>query len=302
MCSILACLLLLAQQAAADGFSPAMLETEFGKLSAGRRIAIGLFDSRFDDLEAAAGQQLQFALQLRPHLRRAIALDPDAGPQQRQPLEFTLAAGTTYSERRGHAPSYRRQGRPVWLGLAKSGPQPELLSFADGGRKGISVLSRLSLGSPGQSAQGLLLLDLTGSGRLSLVVPLSAGGQAASGIVVAEVAGDGTLTLLTVDPLPAVEGTLSLVDIDGDGHWEIESQLALDDMPLPAAPGPYRANQLHRWDRRRAQFVNVTAQFVWRYRPERNYYHHLLSDGAWKYSAALTDYLSQTWQLERVPE
>jgi hypothetical protein len=297
LCTAIGLLALLATPAAAaGGFDPPALATEFGPVGHARRVAFGPEDARFSDLEAACKDNLQFALRLRPFLRRAIAVPPEQDSATR-PHEQALAAGTTLSERRGLAPSYLLDGQPLFLTLNKGG-RTELVCLTAAGDS-YRVLGRLVVGAEGQAAHGLLLLDLTGNGRLSAVVQLGPTGKAPAGVAVAEIGDAGRLQLLTPEPLPSRNGAVSLVDLDGDGRWELETHLELADLDSVGRPGPYLANQLYRWNARQQTFANATAACGWRYRPEREFYRKLWEAGAWQYSASIAEYLEQSWSIER---
>jgi hypothetical protein len=242
-----------------------LLETEFGRVAHWRRVALPADDQLLRNLQHRTATPLQFAVKLRPHLRRAIALNSETGPDAAPLIEHTLAAGTTLSERRGRAASYRVRGQPLLLGLLKTDKKPGLVTYAWNGTR-YSAVDRCVFGEELADAAGVVLLDLTGNGLLEAAVPLFGGG-----VAVVEVSAAGKLKLLTTTLLPAEGGGLSVVDLDRDGVWEIETHADVTDPDHPLAfdaHGGARLNwrsphHLFRWDARAGEFKDVSARYRW---------------------------------------
>lgn len=261
-------------------YIPELHPTYREEVPARRRLARGADDPLTKAASKACGIELDFCIRLRPNMRREVMMSPEAdffSADKRWGLaEMRLYGTRNKSERDGTARSYRTRDSAIFLGVtlavhenrAPEDGGPFLVTFRKWRNGKIAMLDKVT--AQEQFSTDCYVTDITGDGLIDVAVAGNPGVSGGGSVTCATILHSGQIK--PTGMIRSAYGVAGLVDLDGDGVWEIETSKFVE---YTGGGNSYQFNCVSKFSQRAGDWQFVTDLYPSAFRRQRRFYEAL---------------------------
>lgn len=274
-CAALALILGASQPAAAQYFYELPVAFETAPVGAGDALAVQSNSPLWRELASATGLELQGAFRVEAGMQRRFMLGYGGDETPRMDEERIIPLDPDYAPAPLDDIAYTFAGYELYIACGHTGAKgwdPLVVTCCMVGGGEVTELARHECGA--NYAIEIYAMDITHDGVVELVIPWMTGVGGGGGIDVFTVLMTGGFSGYgpELEPLSLYSyiGSMQLVDVNGDGSWEIQTWFPV----LPSVMG-YMFSELYAYDAADWDWVDGSHLYPWFVDDQLEFYEQL---------------------------